>query len=56
MLDVLLKDENGKQIVLSQNSLTKKIAITVIDRATQKRRVYKNKRLVTKLFADCIKE
>ena len=54
MLDMLLKDANGKQIVLNQNPLTKEISITVIDRVTQKRREYKNKRLVAKLFAECL--
>ena len=51
---MLLKDENGKQIVLNQNPLTKEISITVIDRVTQKRREYKNKRLVAKLFVECL--
>lgn len=54
MLDMLLKDSNGKQIVLNQNPLTKQITITVIDKVTQKRREYKNKRLVTRLFAECL--
>lgn len=53
-MDMLLKDANGKQIVLIQNPLTKQITITVIDRATQKRREYKNKRLVAKLFTECL--
>lgn len=51
---MLLKELNGKQIVLNQNSLTKQITITVIDRATQKQREYKNKRLVARLFTECL--
>lgn len=54
IMDMLLKDANGKQILLIQNPLTKQITITVIDRATRKRREYKNKRLVAKLFTECL--
>lgn len=51
---MLLKDSDGKQIVLNQNPLTKQITITVIDKATQNQREYKNKRLVARLFAECL--
>lgn len=51
---MLLKDENGKQIVLNQNPLTKEISVTVIDKKTRKRRTYRNKKMICKLFADCI--
>lgn len=33
---MLLKDDNGKQIILNQNPLTKEINIAVIDKQTQK--------------------
>ena len=56
MLDMLLKDANGKQIVLNQNPLTKEITITVIDKKTQKRKIYKDKRLVARLFEQCLQE
>lgn len=51
---MLLKDSDGKQIVLNQNPLTKQITITVIDKAIQNQREYKNKRLVARLFAECL--
>lgn len=54
MLDMLLKDANGKQIVLNQNPLTKEITITVIDKKTQKQKIYKDKHLVTRLFEQCL--
>lgn len=54
VISMLLKDADGKQIVLNQNPLTKDISITVIDKATQKHRTYKNKRMIRKLFAKCI--
>lgn len=54
MLDMLLKDANGKQIVLNQNPLTKEITITVIDKKTQKQKIYKDKRLVARLFEQCL--
>lgn len=53
---MLLKDENGKQIVLNQNPLTKELSITVIDKITQKRREYRNKKMICKLFTECVKE
>lgn len=53
---MLLKDENGKQIVLNQNPLTKELSITVIDKITRKRRTYRNKKMICKLFAECVKE
>lgn len=56
MLDMLLKDANGKQIVLNQNPLTKEITITVIDKKTQKQKIYKDKRLVARLFEQCLQE
>jgi len=51
---MLLKDENGKQIVFNQNPLTKELSITVIDKITRKRRTYRNKKMICRLFADCI--
>ena len=51
---MLLKDENGKQTVLNQNPLTKELSITVIDKKTRKRREYRNKQIICKLFAECI--
>ena len=51
---MLLKDTNGKQIVLNQNPLTKEISVTVIDKKTRKRREYRNKQIIYKLFAECI--
>ena len=51
---MLLKDTNRKQIVLNQNPLTKEISVTVIDKKTQKRREYRNKQIICKLFAKCI--
>ena len=56
MLAMLLKDEDGKQIILNQNPLTKEMSITVIDKATQKYRTYRNKKMICKLFAECVKE
>lgn len=56
MLDMLLKDTNGKQIVLNQNLLTKELSITVIDKTTRKQKTYRNKQMICKLFSDCIKE
>lgn len=51
---MLLKDENGKQIVLNQNPLTKELSITVINKVTRKRRTYRNKKMIYKLYAECI--
>lgn len=51
---MLLKDTNGKQIVLNQNPLTKEISVTVIDKKTRKRREYRNKQIICKLFAEFI--
>lgn len=53
---MLLKDENGKQIVLNQNPLTKELSITVIDKETRKCRTYRNKKMICKLFTECVKE
>lgn len=53
-ITMLLKDTNGKQIVLNQNPLTKEISVTVIDKKTRKRREYRNKQIICKLFAECI--
>lgn len=54
MLAMLLKDEDGKQIILNQNPLTKEMSITVIDKKTQKQKIYKDKHLVTRLFEQCL--
>lgn len=54
VITMLLKDENAKQIVLDQNPLTKELSITVIDKKTRKRREYRNKQIICKLFAECI--
>ena len=54
VITMLLKDENGKQIVLNQNPLTKELSITVINKVTRKRRTYRNKKMIYKLFAECI--
>lgn len=56
VITMLLKDTNGKQIVLNQNPLTKEISVTVIDKKTQKRRTYRNKKMICKLFTECVKE
>lgn len=56
MLDMLLKDENGKQVILNQNPLTKELSITVINKETRKLREYKNKKMICKLFSECVRE
>lgn len=56
VITMLLKDTNEKQIVLNQNPLTKEISVTVIDKKTQKRREYRNKKMICKLFTECVKE
>jgi Fe-S-cluster containining protein len=56
VITMLLKDENGKQTVLNQNPLTKELSITVIDKVTRKCRTYRNKKMICKLFTECVKE
>lgn len=51
---MLLKTTDEKQIVLNKSILTKEISITVYNRKTSKRRTYKNKKMVAKLFAECV--
>lgn len=53
---MLLKDTSEKQIVLNQNPLTKEFYITVYNKVTQKKRTYKNKKMICKLFTECMKE
>lgn len=56
VITMLLKDENGKQTVLNQNPLRKELSITVIDKVTRKCRTYRNKKMICKLFTECVKE
>lgn len=51
---MLLLDDLKKQYILNQDFVTKKISITVIDRKTQKRRMYTNEKMINKIFAECI--
>ena len=54
--NLLLKDDLKKQYILDQNPLTKEFRMLVCDRKTQKIRIYKNKNMICKMFAKCIKE
>lgn len=51
---MLLLDDLQKQYILNQDFVTKKISITIIDRKTQKRRMYTNEKMINKIFAECI--
>lgn len=51
---MLLLNDLKKQYILNHDFVTKKISITVIDRKTQKRRMYTNEKMINKIFAECI--
>ena len=53
---MLLRDNSEKQVILNQNPLTKRITITIVNKITGKQRIYKSKRSVTKIFAECLEE
>ena len=54
MIDIMLRDDSEKQIGLCQNPLTKEITMSVYDRRSRKQRIYRNKKMIVKIFAECL--
>lgn len=54
MIDIMLRNDPEKQIGLCQNPLTKKITMSVYDKQSRKKKVYKSKRMIVKIFAECL--
>ena len=56
MIDIMLRNDSEKQIGLWQNPLTKEITMSVYDKRSRKQRTYRNKKMIAKIFAECLQE
>ena len=54
MIDIMLRDDSEKQIGLCQNPLTKEITMSVYDKRSRKQRTYRNKKMLAKIFTECL--
>ena len=51
---MLLQDNKERQVILEQNPLTKEFCIVIYNKVTQKKRTYRNQKIMHKLICECI--
>lgn len=52
---MMLKDNSEMQVILNKGILDKTFSVTVINKKTQKRITYRNKKIMLNLISNCIK-
>ena len=51
---MLLQDNKERQVTLEKNPLTKEFYVTVYNKITKKRIVYRNRKTIHELVCECI--